>query len=287
MNISKTDNPDLLADLDAIVKLALEEDIGTGDLTAALVAPGQQAGASILAREACVVCGRPWFERVFECIEPAIRFTWQVEEGEAVEADTVLCELAGTARGLLSGERTALNFLQTLSATATVTRRYVRALEGTATQLLDTRKTLPGLRRAQKYAVHIGGGQNHRIGLYDAILIKENHIAAAGSITAAVAACRKNNPGITIEVEVENLTEAEVAVAAHADMLLLDNFSLDDMRIARQVAPLSIKLEASGGIVADTLQEVAATGVDYISVGALTKNIKAVDLSMQIAMEPK
>ena len=287
MNISKTDSPDLLADLDAIVKLALEEDIGSGDLTAKLVAPRQQAEASILAREACVVCGRPWFERVFECIEPAIRFTWKVDEGEAVEADTVICELAGPARGLLSGERTALNFLQTLSATATATRRYVRALDGTITQLLDTRKTLPGLRRAQKYAVHIGGGQNHRIGLYDAILIKENHIAAAGGITAAVAICRKNNPGITIEVEVENLTDAEVAVATHADMLLLDNFSLDDMRIARQVAPPSIRLEASGGIEADTLQAVAATGVDYISVGALTKNIKAVDLSMRIALEPK
>lgn len=273
---------DLLAGLDAIVKLALEEDVGSGDLTGALVPASRQATAMVVTRERCILCGVPWFERVFTLLGAGVRFDWHRREGAQFEIDDPVCTLRGPARALLAGERTALNFLQTLSGTATETRRYVEALAGTGTQLLDTRKTLPGLRRAQKYAVRIGGGRNHRIGLFDGILIKENHIAAAGGVAAAVGACRKLHPNRSVECEVETLAEAEAAVAAGAHMLLLDDFSLEDMATTRRRAPHPIKLEASGSMSFERLREVAATGVDYISVGAITKHVRAIDLSMRI-----
>ena len=277
------DSPaELLDGLDAIVKLAIAEDLGSGDLTGMLVPADRQATATIVTRESCVLCGVPWFERVFSLLGPGVSFEWHRAEGAKLETNDPVCTLRGPARTLLAGERTALNFLQTLSGTATETRRCAEALAGTGTELLDTRKTLPGLRRAQKYAVRVGGGRNHRIGLFDGILIKENHIAAAGGVAAAVGTCRKLYPHLRVECEVETLAEAEAAVAAGAHMLLLDDFSLADMVAARRLAPRPIKLEASGSMSIERLREVAATGVDYISVGAITKHVRAVDLSMRI-----
>lgn len=268
------------------VRAALAEDIGSGDLTAALLPPAQAAAATVVSREDAVLCGQPWFDEVFRQLDAAVVVRWLAAEGSQVRAGERLCELSGPSRALLTGERTALNFLQTLSAVATVTRQYVAAIAGTQAQILDTRKTLPGLRYAQKYAVRTGGGTNHRIGLFDAILIKENHVIAAGGITAAIAAARALEAGVPVQVEVETLPEAEEALMAGADRLLLDDITLPDMREAvalrDRIAP-RVTLEASGGIDLRTVRAVAGTGVDFISTGSLTKNIRAIDLSMRFS----
>lgn len=265
------------------VRAALEEDIGTGDLTASLIPEIAHAEATVISREPAILCGTLWFERVFAHIDPRVEIHWKIKEGERVAADEILCQLTGPARALLSGERTALNFLQTLSGTATATRKYVQILGNSRTKLLDTRKTLPGLRVAQKYAVHCGGGQNHRMGLYDAILIKENHIAAAGSIFDAVMQARKISPGVTVEVETENLEELEQALASGADIIMLDEFSPDQIREAVHRVQGKAKLEVSGNINASCLKELAELGVDYVSIGALTKHLRAIDLSMRFS----
>ncbi len=278
-------SPALPADLPEQVSRALREDVGSGDVTAQLIAADATARARLLCREAAVICGTAWFEETFRQLETRVQVRWQVAEGAAVAADTVLCELDGPARAILTGERTALNFLQLLSATATVTARYARVIAGTGCQILDTRKTIPGLRSAQKYAVRCGGGQNHRLGLYDRVLIKENHIAAAGSIGAAVAKARALSPGLTVEVETENLDEVASALAAQCDLILLDEFSLEDMRRAvalNRASPRPAKIEASGGVSLDRLAAIAATGVDFISVGGLTKHVQAIDMSLRL-----
>ncbi|OBS09143.1 carboxylating nicotinate-nucleotide diphosphorylase [Acidihalobacter prosperus] len=267
--------------IEANVQAALAEDLGSGDLTAALIPENVSARAEVITREDAVLCGQAWFEAVFRQLSPSIAVVWAAEEGRTVAANTLLCTLQGPARPLLSGERTALNFLQTLSGTATATRHYARLLAGTRTRLLDTRKTLPGLRAAQKYAVACGGGQNHRMGLYDAILIKENHIAAAGSLTAAVRRAREIAPDVTVEVETEHLGELDEALDAGADIIMLDEYSLDDMRTAVARARGRARLEVSGGVDEARLREIAETGVDYVSVGALTKHLRATDLSMR------
>jgi nicotinate-nucleotide pyrophosphorylase (carboxylating) len=274
----------LPADLSEQVAGALREDIGPGDVSANLIPPERQARAHVLCREAATICGAPWFDETFRQIDPAVAVTWRCHEGAAVEAGAVLCELTGPARALLTGERIALNFLQLLSATATATQRYVQAIAGTACRILDTRKTIPGLRTAQKYAVRCGGGVNHRIGLYDMVLIKENHIAAAGSITAAVAAARTHAGHGRIEVEAETLPQVTEALDAHADIVLLDNFELAQMRAAvalNRSHAHPAQLEASGGVTLAGLRAIAETGVDFISAGALTKNVTAIDLSMR------
>ena len=265
------------------VALALAEDVGPGDLTALLIPAAKQSKASVICREAAVICGRPWFDEVFRQLDPAVHIDWLVAEGEPVAAEQPLCRLSGPSRSLVTGERTALNFLQTLSGTATVAARYAAAVAGTGTRVLDTRKTVPGLRQAQKYAVACGGCSNHRIGLYDAILIKENHIHAAGSIQAAIERARALHPTVTLEVEVESLAELEQALAAGPDIVMLDNFSLKDMRRAVDINAGRVKLEVSGNVELDALATLAATGVDYISTGALTKHVRAVDLSMRFA----
>lgn len=269
------------ADLSETVVRALAEDIGGGDLTAALVPATAQARATVVSREVAVVCGMAWFNEVFAQVEPRVTVDWRVRDGDRVEPGALLCALHGPARGLLTGERTALNFLQTLSGTATRARRYAEAVTGTGVKVLDTRKTLPGLRGAQKYAVRCGGCYNHRMGLYDAVLIKENHIAAAGSIAEAVAAARRLSPGKPVEVEVEDLDELQQALAAQADIVLLDNFTLVTLARAVSLTAGRAKLEASGGINLDTVRAVAETGVDYISAGDITKDVRAVDLSMR------
>ena len=269
------------------VSHALAEDLGylpiqQGDITASLIPPEQQATATVITREDCVVCGTAWVDEVFAQLSDHAVIHWFVQDGDKVTANTVLCEISGPARILLTGERTALNFLQTLSGTATTTARYVALLNGSKTRLLDTRKTLPGMRLAQKYAVSCGGGKNHRIGLYDAFLIKENHIAAAGSIADAVQTARQNFPGKTVEVEVEDLTELEQALAAGADIIMLDNFHIADIMQAVALNQGRAKLEVSGNVTADSLKALASTNVDYISSGALTKNVQAIDLSMRL-----
>ena len=270
------------ADLSLSVQQALAEDIGSGDLTAALIPAATQLRAQILSREAGILCGQGYAETTFAALSSTIQMHWQIAEGASVVPDQVLCILEGPARALLSGERTALNFLQTLSGTATQVRTYVDALGGHKTRLLDTRKTIPGLRQAQKYAVRIGGGHNHRLGLYDGILIKENHIAACGSITAALQAARQIAPALTrIEVEVENLLQLEEALTAGTDMVLLDNFPLEDLRRAVQRVAGRLPLEASGNIGVHNIAAVAATGVDFISVGSLTRNLRSLDLSLR------
>ncbi|OHX35786.1 nicotinate-nucleotide diphosphorylase (carboxylating) [Methylomonas sp. LWB] len=268
---------------DSEIATYLAEDVGTGDLTAALIPSETQAVASVVARDAMVLCGRAWFDAVFRQLRPDVIVDWQFGDGDRVPAGGELCQVRGQARALLTGERTALNLLQTLSATATLARQYADAVEGTGCRVLDTRKTLPGLRVAQKYAVACGGCVNHRIGLFDAVLIKENHILAAGSIPAAIAAARVY-AGVPVEVEVENLAEFEVAWQAGPDRIMLDNFSLADMAVAVAKNKGQLELEASGNITLENIREVAETGVDFISIGALTKNIKAVDLSMRIQM---
>ena len=262
------------------VRIALAEDIGSGDITAALIPEQQTARATVFSRETAIVCGMAWFNTVFEELDSRIRIDWLVQDGDQVHSDQPLCKLSGPARALLSGERTALNFLQTLSATATLSRRYAEAVADLPVRILDTRKTIPGLRNAQKYAVRIGGCDNHRTGLYDGILIKENHIAAAGSINRAVTQARAGNPGMPVEVEVENASQLLQALDAGADRLLLDNHSVAELSTAVKTVAGRAGLEASGGVTLDNLREIALTGVDYISTGSLTKDIKAIDLSM-------
>ncbi|MBK8814643.1 MAG: carboxylating nicotinate-nucleotide diphosphorylase [Methylococcaceae bacterium] len=259
----------------------LEEDVGTGDVTAAIIPETLQAEATVLTREDTVLCGQAWFDAVFKTLDPTISIEWLESEGSAVKAGTTLCHLTGSARRLLTGERTALNLLQTLSATATLARRYADAVAGTNCKVLDTRKTIPGLRKAQKYAVACGGCYNHRIGLYDAVLIKENHIIAAGSIANAVEIARKTST-VSVEVEVESLEEYQAACNVRPDRIMLDNFNLEDMKTAVSQRPAGIELEASGNIDLTNIRTIAETGVDFISIGALTKNIRAVDLSMRI-----
>jgi len=263
------------------VTRALEEDVGTGDLSAKLIPVDVTAEAALIAREPCVLAGRPWAEAAFKRVSPGIRMDWRVEDGEAVEAERAIAFLSGPARAILTAERTALNFLQTLSATATVTRRYVEAVDGTGVRILDTRKTVPGLRRAQKYAVERGGGCNHRMGLFDAILIKENHIMSAGSIEAAVATARRQVREVMIEVEVESLDELAQALAAGVDRILLDNFSLDALREAVAINEGRATLEASGNVTLENVRAIAQTGIHDISIGALTKHVRAVDLSLR------
>ncbi len=263
------------------VMRALREDIGSGDLTAALIPEQQQSTATVISRDNATLSGRAWFDQVFLQLDPQLEISWHATDGEQVKTDQPLCTLHGAARSILSGERCALNFLQTLSATATLTQQYVDAINGTACKILDTRKTIPGLRLAQKYAVTCGGGHNHRIGLYDMILIKENHIMAAGSIAAAVAQARRLSPGIKVEVEVENLDELQQAIESSADTIMLDNMNIATMKKAVSITAQRCKLEASGSVNLKTVQKIAHTGVDFISVGLLTKNIKAVDLSMR------
>lgn len=270
-----------LPDPNPNVALALAEDVGSGDLTAALIPEHAQAEATVISREAAVLCGTAWFDAVFQQLDPRITIDWQAADGDRVEPDQLLCTLRGPARPLLTGERTALNFLQLLSSTATLARRFADAVADTQTTILDTRKTLPGLRLAQKYAVQCGGCRNHRIGLFDAILIKENHIMAAGSISNAIATARRLHPGVTVEVEVESLAELKEALAAHPDIVMLDNFDLATMAEAVKIADGAVKLEASGNVNLDTVRKIAATGVDYISIGGLTKDVRAIDLSMR------
>jgi nicotinate-nucleotide pyrophosphorylase (carboxylating) len=272
-------------DIAETVARALAEDVGDGDLSAALIPSAATAKARVISRQAAVICGVAWFDEVFRQLDASVTVDWEIQEGRKVAANQKLCTLRGPARSLLTGERAALNFLQTLSASASVARRYVEAIEGTGAVILDTRKTLPGLRAAQKYAVACGGGKNHRMGLFDAILIKENHIAAAGSLQGVVRAARTLRPNVRIEVEVENLAQLEEALAAGADMILLDNFELDLLKRAVRLNDHRVKLEASGGVNLQTVRAIAETGVDYISVGALTKDIAAVDLSMRIALD--
>ncbi|HET7650849.1 MAG TPA: carboxylating nicotinate-nucleotide diphosphorylase [Gammaproteobacteria bacterium] len=273
------------ADLSDTVRRALAEDIGSGDLTAGLIEPQRTARGKVTSRENAILCGREWFNEVFRQLDQRVRVHWSAQDGDAIHADQVICNLEGPARAMLTGERTALNFLQTLSATATAAHRYADVVRGTRAVILDTRKTLPGLRSAQKYAVRCGGARNHRTGLYDGILIKENHIMAAGGITAAVTTARKQVSGIPVEVEVENLDEVREALAAGADILLLDNFPLARLREAVAINAGRAKLEASGGIDMVQLRNVAETGVDYISIGSLTKHVQAVDLSMRFELD--
>ena len=262
------------------VREALQEDIGTGDITAALLPPDSRASASVICREPAVLCGMAWFNAVFAELDTDIEVSWLARDSDRLESGQTVCTLTGPARPILTGERTALNFLQTLSGTATLARRYADALEGIPVRILDTRKTLPGLRVAQKYAVRAGGCHNHRVGLYDGILIKENHIAAAGSIGAAIQRVREENPGVPVEIEVENEAEVIAALDAAADRLLLDNFSLAELRQAVERVAGRASLEASGGVTLDNIRDIAVTGVDFISVGALTKDVKATDYSM-------
>jgi nicotinate-nucleotide pyrophosphorylase (carboxylating) len=272
------------ADLPQQVARALAEDVGSGDLTAALIPADRIGRATVITREQAIVCGLPYVEASFHGVDARVRLEWRVAEGDSVSANQPLVDLAGPARALLTGERTALNFLQLLSGTATAAHTYAALLEGTNCRLLDTRKTIPGLRSAQKYAVRVGGGHNHRMGLFDGILIKENHIMAAGSVAAAVTAAKRGSARVPIEVEVENLSELQQAIAAGADIAMLDDFSLEAMREAVALnanAAKPLKLEASGGITTATIREIAETGVDFISVGSITKHVRAVDLSMR------
>jgi nicotinate-nucleotide pyrophosphorylase (carboxylating) len=267
------------------VRTAIEEDIGESDYTAQLIASNQQAEATVIAREPAIICGIPWVEACFNQIAPNTQISWQVNEGEQVEANQVLCIITGNAREILSAERCALNFLQTLSATATITRKYVDAIQGTHARIMDTRKTLPGLRVAQKYAVSVGGGLNQRMGLYDGILIKENHIAAAGSISAVLEAAIKISAPhhLSVQIEVENLSELKEALNAGAKLILLDNFDISSLKQAVEISAKRAILEASGGIDLSNVREIAMTGVDRISIGGLTKNIQAIDLSMRFS----
>jgi nicotinate-nucleotide pyrophosphorylase (carboxylating) len=268
-------------DITQAVRVAIEEDIGSGDITGRLL-PKRKADAKIITREEAVLCGSAFVSEVYRQIDPNVSIKWHVQDGDLVAADQTLCELSGEASSLLTGERIALNFLQMLSGTATTTRNYVKLLQGTATQLLDTRKTLPGFRAAQKYAVRCGGGKNHRMGLFDAFLIKENHILASGSIGQAVQAARNLKPGALVEIEVETLEELSLALEHQADIIMLDNFDLGAMHLAVKMNAGRAKLEVSGNVTQDVIPAIAATGVDYISVGALTKHVKAIDLSMRL-----
>ena len=279
--------PALPADIATVVSRAIAEDLRDGDLTAELIGRYTPAVARVVAREPATLCGRAWFDETFRQLDHRVSVSWHAADGDAIAADAIVCELRGPARSILTGERTALNFLQTLSGTATATRSLVDIVVGTHTRILDTRKTLPGLRLAQKYAVLCGGGDNHRIGLFDAILIKENHIVAVGSVTAAVAAARRQSPNVMIEVEVESLDELREALATDADRIMLDDFSLADMRGGVELRNAHTgkrqSLEASGSVNAASLRAIAETGVDYVSIGAITKHVRAIDFSMRFA----
>jgi len=265
---------------------ALDEDVGNGDLTASLIPAGRTMAATVISREPAVICGTDWFAAVYRLLDPHVSVRWQVADGDTVSTGQLLCELSGPAASVVTGERAALNFLQTLSATATAARPYCDAVAGTGARILDTRKTLPGLRVAQKYAAQTGGCMNHRQGLFDAILIKENHIHAAGGISRAVEQARQLHPGISVEVETENLDELREALAAGADSIMLDNFSLADMRTARTLAGPEAMLEASGNVELAGVRAIAETGVNFISVGAITKHVRAIDLSMRFQPDP-
>ena len=273
-------------DIRETVRAALAEDIGSGDVTAALIPAGVVAIARVVCQEQAVLCGRAWFAEVFRQLDPKARIDWRLEDGEPIVTGDEICRLSGNARALLSGERTALNFLQTLSGTATLARRYHDRVADLPVTLLDTRKTIPGLRRAQKFAVTCGGCSNHRLGLYDGILIKENHIAACGGLAAAVAAAKGLSKELPVEVEVEDLDELGIALEAGADRLLLDNFDLQMMRTAVERTRGRVPLEVSGGVSLEGLRAIAETGVEFISIGALTKDVRAVDLSMRFQSEP-
>jgi nicotinate-nucleotide pyrophosphorylase (carboxylating) len=279
--MSKDPASPLPDDVSAAVRQALEEDVGSGDVTASLVAADARVRASVVCREPAVLCGTAWFEETFRQLHGDIAVRWQARDGEAVASGDIVCTVTGPAAPVLTGERTALNFLQLLSGTATMARRYADAVTGSTTRVLDTRKTLPGLRRAQKYAVRCGGCANHRIGLFDAVLIKDNHIASAGSIAKVVAAARRGSPDLTVEVEVADLAELDEALEAGADVVMLDNFDRGDIAEAVRRARGHAKLEISGNVTIEDLAELAATGVDYVSVGALTKNVRAIDFSMR------
>lgn len=268
--------------IEETVNLSLREDIGDGDITAQLIPDDDIAIATVISREPCVLCGMDWFEEVYRQVDSEILVEWLAEDGDTIQPNQSICSLSGSTRSILTGERVGLNFLQTLSATSTLAATYAKAVAGTSTIILDTRKTIPGLRIAQKYAVLCGGCQNHRIGLYDAILIKENHIMACGGIQQAIEEARFRNPEMPIEIEVESVTEMKVALDAGVDRILLDNFTVKQLAEAVKLCGRKIPLEASGGITLDNVQEIASTGVDYISTGALTKDIKAIDLSMRL-----
>lgn len=270
--------------IEEMVHVALREDIGDGDITAELIPADAVSLASVICREACVFCGMDWFEEVFRQIDEEVFVEWHVQDGDHIEAGDTICSLSGPSRSLLTGERTALNFAQTLSATATLASRYASAVAGTSTVVLDTRKTIPGLRAAQKYAVVCGGCQNHRMGLFDAILIKENHILAAGDIGTAVEQARFHSPGYPVEIEVESIDQLEEAMDAGVDRVLLDNFTIEQITRAVEIASGRVVLEASGGITLENIRDYAETGVDFISTGSLTKDIIAVDLSMRFSM---
>ncbi|WP_397451382.1 carboxylating nicotinate-nucleotide diphosphorylase [Pseudomonas sp. NA-150] len=275
---------DLTAEIEANVRRALLEDVGSGDITAQLIPAERLAKATIITRDTAVISGTAWVDTVFRQLDPRVAVHWQVADGDRVSPDQALFHLEGPARSLLTGERSALNFLQMLSGVATRSQHYADLVAHTQVKLLDTRKTLPGLRMAQKYAVTCGGCHNHRIGLFDAFLIKENHIAACGGIAQAISAARKIAPGKPVEIEVESLDELDQALTANADIIMLDELSLDDMRQAVRLTAGRAKLEASGGINDTTLKPIAETGVDYISIGTLTKDVKAVDLSMRLSL---
>jgi nicotinate-nucleotide pyrophosphorylase (carboxylating) len=280
--------PTLPSDLAQQVSTALAEDIGPGDVTAELVPATQHVAGRVITREQAVLCGRPWVTETFRQLDPAVRLTWHADDGDRITPNQTLFEITGLARPVLTGERTALNFLQLLSATATAARRYVDAIAGTECAILDTRKTLPGLRTAQKYAVLCGGAQNHRAGLFDQVLIKENHIAAAGSLSAAIAAGRRAAGKRKVEVEVETLAEFEEALRAAPDIIMLDEFRPADMKTAVEINRSNgcpVKLEASGSVTLETVKSVAETGVDYISIGGITKHVRAVDLSMRLGFD--
>ena len=263
------------------VKIALAEDLGSGDISAMLIKASENLEMHLLVREDAVLCGTAWFSEAFNQCNSSIQVDWLAEDGERVESNSTLCKISGPARALLTAERTALNFLQTLSGTATTTSHYVERIQHTNCRILDTRKTIPHLRRAQKYAVLCGGGMNHRIGLYDAYLIKENHLAASGGIKAAVERGRELQPGCFLEVEVEDLNQLQQAIDAGVDRVLLDNFSIEAIKLAVELSDSKIQLEASGNITDETLSQIAETGVDFISIGALTKHLHAIDFSLR------
>ncbi len=281
LNTIATNIPNLAQDIIKNVQAALEEDIGTGDITAFLIPQYEQAKAQVITREDCVFCGRLWVEEVFRQIDPKVTISWNCNDGEEVKANSLLYTLEGNARSLLTGERSALNFVQLLAGTATLAREYANLVKDLSVKILDTRKTIPGLRSAQKYAVLCGGGVNHRIGLFDAFLIKENHIAACGGISQAVATAKSNHSDKTVEVEVESLNELEQALNAGADIIMLDNFTPAMIEKAVKATRGKAKLEVSGNMTIEILQEYAKAGVDYISSGALTKHVNAIDLSMR------
>lgn len=284
MNLSNH-SKDALIVINHSVNTALEEDIGTGDVTAASFNNHEIASAQVICREDAVLCGQKWFELAFHKLDPSIEIAWHVNDGGLLHKDITVCTLSGSAQAILTGERTALNFLQTLSGTATKTKTYVDRISGTNVKILDTRKTLPGMRYAQKYAVRCGGGTNHRMGLYDVILIKENHIATAGSVSKAVNEAKQQYPSIKLEVEVENVKQLKEALNTAADVILLDNFSLSELENAVAFTDGKKKLEASGNMTLENIREVAKTGVDFISIGAITKHVQAVDYSMRFKNE--